>query len=341
MVNKRQEIPYLNLLRVIAIYFVILLHCVSPFLQKVGLFGQRAWLISDCINAITRMGVPCLFMISGYLLLSDERSLDIKSFYKKRLPRILIPLFVWNVLYFIYDRVITKQTIKPMEFLSQLFNNGSSYHLWFVYTIFGIYLIIPFLKRIVDACTQRQVLILLSIILLTSSIRPLVNEFTSINFFLFDPLIEGYVGFVLVGYLLGSNQLSRKMRGLIYIGGVIGLLIGIYGNYVLSSPSELNLFFNGGYQINQYLAAIALFTAVKQIPIRQNSVFFRFINSLSKLTFGIYFIHILVLVHYTSYWVIEGSPFRVTMTIFFVTASISTVVIYILSKIKFVKKLIM
>lgn len=44
---------------------------------------------------------------------------------------------------------------------------GTVYHcgkpLWFVYTLLGIYLLCPFLKRIVDHCTPWQLVILLEL----------------------------------------------------------------------------------------------------------------------------------------------------------------------------------
>ena len=83
--------------------------------------------------------------------------------------------------------------------------------MWFVYTMMGIYLAAPFLKRITDACTGRQLSLLLLLIIFPTSIRPLLNTVLPVYIYLFDPILEGYLGFFLMGYLLGHYSPGRQM----------------------------------------------------------------------------------------------------------------------------------
>jgi surface polysaccharide O-acyltransferase-like enzyme len=104
------------------------------------------------------MGVPLFFAISGYLLLSDSRTLDIKSFYKGAYRGYLCPLFIWDILYFTAKCIITGQELRVGLFFTELLLQGSQYHLWFVYKLAGLYLLAPFLKRMLTTARQdRQV----------------------------------------------------------------------------------------------------------------------------------------------------------------------------------------
>lgn len=74
----------------------------------------------------------------------------------------------------------------------------------------------------------------------------------------------GYLGFFLMGYLLGHYSPGRRMRAVIYCGGVIGYLWGVLGNLWTSSPKQVPLPFNGGYSLNHYLCAAACSCSVKR-----------------------------------------------------------------------------
>ena len=295
MTKTTPSTTYLYFLRVFSILLVILLHCVNPYLTNAALFGGRTWWICNVLNSITRAGVPCFFMMSGFLLLRDPRTLQIGAFYKKRLPRILIPLLVWNVLYFFYYRLMNGQPVDITDLIGEILDFGTAYHLWFVYTIFGIYLLLPFLKRIVDGCTPKQLWWFTLLLFFTGTIRPLLNQFLPVYIHLFEPLAEGYIAFFLLGYLLGSSALDRELRAAVYCGGAAGLLLGVWGNWYFSAPDALNLVFNGGYQINHVLAASALFVFFKQLHWERLPRLCNAAKAWSGRTFGVYFIHVLAM----------------------------------------------
>ena len=294
--NKRY--PYLDLLRCLAIFFVVVLHVMTPVLTNQGLYGSTSWYVCLFQNSLNRAGVPLFLMISGCLMLRDARTLAVGRFYKKRLPRLLLPLAVWNGIYYIAHALRAGEALSPVEYLRQLLNNGSSYHFWFVYTLLGIYLIAPFLKRMVDAAGVREQLILLAIVLFPGAIRPWLNMAGPIYIFLFDPLMESYLGSFLLGYLLGSQRLSKKVRAGIYLGGVAGFLIGSVGNLVTASPERIPLPFNMAYGLNHYLVAGAIFVLVRTFFETHEAGLARLtkpLASLSGLVFGVYWVHVIAL----------------------------------------------
>ncbi len=294
--NRR--VCYLDFLRILAIFFVIILHAENPFLTNVSLYGSTSWYLCILQNEFNRIGVPLFFMISGYLLLNSDSTLDIASFYRKRFGKLLPPLLVWNLIYAVYYAVQAGTAFRLVEFLKRLINNGNAYHMWFVYTLLGIYLITPFLKRIVDASTFRQQQLLLLIILFPCTIRPFINTVTPAYLYLFDPLMEGYIGYFLLGYLLGTHSFSPKSRILIYLGGAAGFSFGVLGNVFTSGPEACPLPFNMGYSINHYLCAAAVFVLVRSIFQRNQNRLCKLekpLARISDLIFGVYWVHVLIL----------------------------------------------
>ena len=294
--NKRYS--YLDFLRCLAIFFVVVLHVVTPVLTNTGLYGSTSWYLCLFQNSLNRAGVPLFLMISGFLMLRDERTRDVGSFYKKRLPRLVLPLAVWNGIYYVGYALQGGEAISPVTYLRQLLNNGSAYHFWFVYTLLGIYLIAPFLKRIVDAAGVKEQIILLVIVMFPGAIRPWLNMAGPIYIFLFDPLMESYIGYFLLGYLLGSQNLNKKLRIGVYLGGVAGFLIGSVGNLVTASPEGIPLPFNMAYGMNHYLCAGAIFVLVKTFFEKHEAGLARLekpLATLSGLVFGVYWVHVAVL----------------------------------------------
>ena len=341
--KNRVEYPYINLLRCIAIYLVVALHCIAPFFNSSSLFGAKTWWVCNILNGITRMGVPIFFMISGFLLLSDGRTLDIKSFYKKRILKVIIPLLCWDIIYFIINCIEAQQSPDLHRFFSELLAQGSKYHLWFAYQIIGIYLLAPFLKRIVDRCKNRELALLFFIILLQPTIFRFINAVqSSVSIAPFGTLIEGYVGFFLLGYMLGTFTFTPTAKRIIYFGGFIGLLVGMIGNYGFSSPERLHYLFNEGYFITHFLTSGAFFLFVREYAPRIKGSVWPIISQLSGLSFGVYFAHVLIIERFAAVIELQGialNPASYIVISFLITAVVTTLVIYLFSKNKVLRYL--
>ena len=95
----KERLQYADALRCLAIWFVILLHVINPFVVKPSLVGTPSWIFCIIQNTLNRTGVPLFFMLSGYLLLKNPRTREIGAFYRHSLPRLAVPLLFWNVIF--------------------------------------------------------------------------------------------------------------------------------------------------------------------------------------------------------------------------------------------------
>ena len=291
-----RRLLYLDLLRCMAACCVIALHCVSGYVQSPALYGTRTWWGCLAVNAAARAGVPLFFMLSGYLNLSGGRALDMGRFYRRRLKRVLVPFLFWDAVYFLL-RCLGGEEASLGTFFRELAVRGSEYHLWFVYELTAIYLLTPFLKRMADGLTAGQLWLLEGLILVPNTILPMVNTLLPVYIAPLPPLLEGYLGFYLLGYLLGRREPSAGEGRLACLLIPAGLALSIWGNARACSPEGIDLPMNLGYCLTHYLTAAGLFLLVRygesRRPLGGRAA--RWVRGLSGASYGIYLSHVLVM----------------------------------------------
>lgn len=222
-INKKR-IVYIDMLRWIAILSVIMLHCISQYFIDLNLFGTKTWWEINIISSCSRFGVPIFFMVSGYLLLSDTREKSISEFLKGRLLKILLPFFTWNIIYYIYFALERNEKLSFVSFIYKLVTMDISYHFWFVYTLLSMYLLIPILKKFCNQASNKGMIYLLVIVIFPTTIGTIFNKFSGIWLFRFEPIVLGYFGYLILGYILGRSELHLKARMIIYATGIISVV---------------------------------------------------------------------------------------------------------------------
>ncbi len=333
----KKHIAYLDFLRSFAVVMVLLLHSISPYITQPNLYGTTSWYINLALNALTRTGVPLFLMISGYLLLSSEDTEDFGAFYKKRILHILIPLIFWNIAYYVIKCVSGKLEFGFRAFFDSFINNGTEYHLWYLYTLIGIYLITPFLKIIVNQCSFGKLILLLSIMLFGTTIRPFVNAVTPLYIYIMEPLFNGYVACFFMGYVLGNIKTSSKVCLWFGFFGVLCFFVSCFYHNLHSSKDGINLIFNYGYSLCHYGLAASIFIVSKHFvtkPVPGARTF-------AKLSFGIYLVHVMIMDTVMSYFMIDASPVVSSGYIFAVAFGVSTLITYVLTKIKYLNKIVL
>lgn len=280
-------------LRVLAAYLVVALHCVSDCLSSGYWYGARSWWACSLINSAARMGVPLFFMLSGYLLLRDRRTLDVRSFYARRLKRLLPPFLIWNAVCFAAGALRSGEALSAGRFLRELAFRGSGYHLWFIYEILAMYLLSPFLKRLLDGCRRREGWLFLLLLLLPCTVFPFLNTVLPVYIAPLPLLADGYAGFFVFGYLLGTAEPPRGRAWALWLCLAGGVAVSAAGNYLLSSPENMALPFNNGYMLTHYLTAGPLFLLARMRPPAGRAA--DALRRLAGVSFGVYLAHPLAL----------------------------------------------
>lgn len=218
--KKDREI-WIDWLRVIACFLVMMTHSCEPFY-----FGGEGSLIlthSDAVwvsilNVIPRACVPLFVVASSYLLLPMRYSSG--DFLRKRVVRVLIPFLIWTIIYALAWG-------EPVQNFSNLLLNVNyaSAHLWFVYMLIGVYLMVPLLSPWAEKVNKRELQVYLGIWLFTSLI-PLIRQWAGGEV----PVVAGPLGIPnLAKYPLWGESSWNLYGTFYYISGFIGyLLLGLY-----------------------------------------------------------------------------------------------------------------
>ena len=138
---KDSRIYYFDYLRVICSFFVILTHISAEYYYKFNI-NSNDWKIAYFYNGISRFSLPIFFMISGTLFLGKNISFDI--IIRKYIKKIFIHLLLWSIIY-----SFSKINILKLDVKNRIIHiiNGH-YHLWYLFVIIGLYILIPFTREI-------------------------------------------------------------------------------------------------------------------------------------------------------------------------------------------------
>ncbi|MES2266747.1 MAG: acyltransferase family protein [Bacteroidota bacterium] len=337
-----QNIRWINNLRLVAMFAVIVLHTASPLLFKYADSPLSWWMAANIYNAIVRFAVPVFVMITGALLL--HRKYELTDFLKKRIGRLIIPFLFWSLIYISYrwnneEFYFTNDAWTNIRMVLHDLKLGSYYHLWYVYLLFGLYLFIPIISSFVRHATEKELLYFLAIWFITMIIsKPYFTRFDSAidlhNF-------TGYVGYLVLGHYLTYKQFCVK--GMLFIAVAIfvaftaTIAAGTY--YFEVEGKGLSTFF---YEpIGPFVLTLSLsaFLIAKHTVVRLNPTINKVMNNASKYTLGIYLSHALVLNGF-ELLDINYAIFNPALSIPLIALScfaIAWLLIYTLSKVPFLK----
>ena len=129
--DTNENLEYLDILRVMAIFGVVFTHVASSILFSAKPLTSVAWWVGNVSVSASRWCVPAFVMISGALHLDPSRNMPVLSFWKKRMNRILVPLVFWTVFYLGYRSLFVKLPVR--DIVHDLLLGTPFYHLWFLY----------------------------------------------------------------------------------------------------------------------------------------------------------------------------------------------------------------
>lgn len=221
MENSGKRVVWIDWMRVAACFMVMLVHCTEPFyLGGEGtliLTGSDAFWTSF-FDSFVRACVPLFVVASSYLQFPLHYSSG--EFFRRRAARILIPFAIWSLVYALaWGEPVTNLKGLLLNF------NYSAGHLWFVYMLIGLYLIMPLLSPWAEKVTKKELLVYMGICLLTTLI-PFIREAASAE----TPVIYGPTGIPNQAKFPLWGEASWNTYGVFYyVSGFMGyLLLGLY-----------------------------------------------------------------------------------------------------------------
>ena len=329
MITKEtNRIVWVDLLRLIAMLMVITAHCTDMY-NATPQEDPMAGFWGMFIGSMMRPSVPLFAMMTGLLLLPVNSSPS--EFYRKRIPRVLIPMVLWSVLYYLVpwftglmglDKSIISVmfpyvyepsqelgvTLKNIAQIPFTFNFYTT-HMWYIYMLIGLYLLMPFFSAWVkmnDKALTKAYLVLWGISLflpyLMQVISPFIfgtchwNAYGTFHYF------AGFTGYLLLGHLMakGNSLTTRKVVALgiiMYLAGYAVTYLGfstIGAKYTYAEAPELTQLFWLFCTPNVALMALGVFMIVQRIKITSPKLQAILANT-TKCSFGAYLMHYILI----------------------------------------------
>ncbi len=297
--SPAKNILWVDFIRSISIFLVIVIHTAGPLLYQWEDISISNWMAGNFYNAFARVSVPLMFMVSGYLLLGKQES--ISAFYLKRFRKVIIPFLVWSVFYLVWENGYGNYTffnaIKAVIY--SIITTPASFHMWFLYELLAIYLFVPLIRVFIASAEDIHLWYFAGIWFLFGPVVEMIQHVLNISVAINLGFFTSYIGFFVIGYLLGKLDFSNKI---IWISGLAYLVLGgytIYATYTLSANAGDYVQYYYWYtRINIVLMSFSAFVLLKKWGEMITSPFAeRWFKSFAKASFGIYLVHVLVLVY--------------------------------------------
>lgn len=322
--QQQERIVFIDYLRVVACFLVMLVHASENFYgaDSSGLAGNASFLATEANRfwvafydgGVARTCVPLFIIVSAFLLVPLKTGQTTSGFYRHRFLRILPPMFCFMLIYtflpLAWGAMSWEQSLQDLRTIPFNFPSMAG-HLWFMYPLISLYLIIPvvspWLER-ASAKDERLFLYIWGFTTLIPWLHRLItpelwgecfwNEYHALWY------CSGYLGYlVLAHYIRVHLQWDRTKR--LRLGSLcflVGATFTAWSFWWKGTPGvlietpilEWSWEFCTPNVVLATFGAFVLFTCIqqKQAP--------RWITATSKLTFGMYLMHLLFLAPISS-----------------------------------------
>lgn len=287
-----KKLYWSDLLRIVAIFGVIIQHyCPVLFGKKVSI-DSFSWNVANVYDCFSNWSVPVFIMISGMFILNPDKSFSTKTFFQKNVLKIVIIIFIWGLFYEILKQVLGFEQHASVSgyFIPIFYKRLPWYHLWFLYLILALYMLVPILRIYTANASIKNIGYLLVLVVGVSCIHTLNKVLPPIHFNIAE--LSGYVGYFIGGYFFSKYDFSKRQVIFVYIFGVLSVIfrIIVYRKIYLINGGDRTDIFN-------YLSPFVMITAFAIFLFFKRNISFKsytvnnIIAFISSCTLGIYLLH--------------------------------------------------
>ncbi len=289
-------LPWMDFMRLVGALLVTLAH--------VDVGGNGPFWADRIFYTISRNGVPLFFMMSGFLLLSKEE--DLLTFFRKRGLKILIPFLVWSAIYEIYNSHPFAESGVSfgglLDLLIRILRGPRATHLWFFYSLIGLYFFTPILRHFVAHAPKADLLYVIVLWFFITPFMYILEEYTSVKIVFETYFAVGYIGYFLLGHFLGGLETSPRLLWIASALFAVGF-VSTFAVFYFDLPPQNNEFpFRSYPSINIVVMAIGAYLLLKAAGERMPAWLANLSSRVSPSTFGIYLVHSFVLVAMVAAW---------------------------------------
>lgn len=215
-----------------------------------------------------KLGVNLFIMISGYFLI-DSR------FKPKKLFKLVAEITFYSLLIYAVAIRLKPDSFNDTVFFKNVFAVISATPYWFVPLYLATYILSPYIKKVVENSSQKEMLCLISFLIF---MQVVANKFFSYNAF-------SNTGWFLTLYFIGTY--IRLYKNKFFDDNVVMSIFFIISLWLMMYYSMQNIVAYDLRDTACVTATVSLFCWFKNLKIRNSKI----INSVSSTTLAIYLIH--------------------------------------------------
>lgn len=336
---------WISLLRIAATLLVVGFHTCDSLTGHPLVFpqtgAQRTFLLAA--GRFASWHVPVFFMLTGALLLDPAREITPGKCVKRYAFRMALALAVFGVPFALAKRVYGAGALTPdmlWAAVTDVLTGNAWDHLWYLYTLIGVYLLLPLFRPFVRTASRREMGYVLAVLLAFDFFTAPLERLTGWRIAVAVPVTYP-VFYCLLGRYLAEG-LPRPLGSRPACGVILLLTAAATVLTAVLAPAYLRLLTGNASPVNA-LAAAAAFSLCRGIavPARWEDRLWRW----DRLCFGVYLIHP-VFIHF-FYRILRLTPlsfgaYAVAEPCFFLAfAALSFLASWVMSRIPPLKKYIL
>ena len=265
----------IDIIRIFAFVFIVFLHTLNRQ------FGVDVWMGGYTIISI---GVNLFIMISGYLLL--DKTEEAIVFFKKRILNILPLFLVFNIIYIYFGKIPIIPVLKGKTI--------SASHFWYIYMILGLYLLTPWLQKVLKYA-EKETLFVVFLWFLCNILNPYLRYFNLAEIPFSNFPLTGFIGYYILGYFVKKydNKVKRASFILIIVIYALGFLLSFLSTkYVLAVTGKRVSDFFDKNSLGTFIMTLSFFIFWCKFNFSKRD---RIIKIVADSTYFAFLVHLIVL----------------------------------------------
>lgn len=350
--GEMKRIYYLDVIRTMACMMVIMIHTSGNYVIR-DLGSSNFW-FANVLDSLSRAAVPLFVMVSGALFLDEDHEVSTWKI-KKHICKLLLFFMFWSLLYCVcFDWLMPAYLHHEKVGVFAIFEKfiRGYHHLWFIYMLAGLYLLVPVLRTWIK---KENVQLIRLFLLLSFFFNFLIPWLQSISNYYFENIsvllgafdqmhlqyVCGYVPYFVLGWYLRFYDIKRDK--MLYLIGTVSLIFSIVMTGKMSIDFNAPLQMYSNMSVNVLLYSIACFCFCKKaFSAPKHTKLSRLVCAISKYSLGIYGAHAaFITVLYEGFEKLKIDSTFFTIPVTFLCALLgSASIAWLLSKSKILRRVV-
>ena len=297
--------PDIQAFRAIAIIAVVMIHTTPA--------GEMQVICKPFIN----FAVATFVFLSGYLTKADNDNW--LAFYRRRITRVLVPYFIWTVIYSIQD--IHSEGLSVL--VKNLLCANATTTLYYIFVYIQFVLLTPLMGKLAKSPYRHLGWLIAPLSVILFKYIPVFGDIQlgkHIELFWNDACL-GWFTFYYLGLILGNKLLSPKfnLRNMVFLY-CVSLLLQMGEGYLWFTVDPAGC--GSQLKLTSILSSSIFMLIIYSVLSSNHGTKCRLLSTIGDYSFGIYLVHMMILKALEPMALYSAIPYPVTSLIILIISFI-------------------